>query len=94
MRAGRFRLTEYCIAPGELYEVTGTCVENLNPKDEGDRNLIQKGKTEPTFLISWRDEPGIESTLRKKAALRIFGGAALAIGCLYFFIVLAGAGWI
>jgi len=94
VRTGRFRLTEYYIAPGELYDVTGTCVENPHPKDNGDRNLICKGENEPTFLISWREERKIESALRNKAALRIFGGAALAIACLYLFIVFVQLGWI
>ena len=91
---GRFRLTEYCIAPGELYDVTGTCIENLHPKNDGDRNLICKGENEPTFVISWREEREIENALRSKAALHIFGGAALAIACLYLFIVLVQLGWI
>lgn len=91
---GRFRLTEYYIAPGEFYDVTGTCVENPDFKDESDRNLIHKGENEDIFLISWRDERGIERAVRKKAALRIFGGAALAIACLYIFIVLAEIGLI
>lgn len=91
-RNSRLRLTEYYIAPGELYDVTGTCVENPAAQDESDLNLIRKGKNEPTFLISWRSEPEIESALRTKAALFIFGGAALAIYCLYHLIVLAGSG--
>jgi hypothetical protein len=33
-RTGRFRLNEYCIAPGELYDVIGTCIENPHPKDD------------------------------------------------------------
>jgi hypothetical protein len=94
VRTGRFRLTEYCIAPGELYDVTGTCVENPHPKDDGDRNLICKGHHERTFLISWREEREIESALRNKATLRIFGGAALSIACLYLFTVFAQLGWI
>ena len=52
------------------------------------------GDHERTFLISWREEREIENALRNKAALRIFGGAALTIGCLYLFIVLAQLGWI
>ena len=91
-RRGRLRLTEYYIAPGELYDVTGTCIENPTSQDESDLNLICKGKNEPTFLISWRGEQEIESNLRTKAALFIFGGAALAIYCLYMFIVLAKGG--
>ncbi len=70
--------------------MTGTCIENPTAQDESDLNLICKGKTERTFLISWRGEQEIESNLRLKAAFFIFGGAALAIYCLYMFIVLAG----
>jgi hypothetical protein len=91
---GRFRLSEYCIVPNNLYDVTGTCVGNPNPKDESDRNLICKGENEPIFLISWRDEKGVENALRNKAVLRIFGGAALAICCLYLFFVLVRIGWL
>jgi hypothetical protein len=79
---GRYRLTEYCILPEHWYDVTGTCVENPSPTDEHDRNLVRKGENEPTFLISWRGEKEIKSTLRRRAALHVFGGAALAIACL------------
>jgi len=43
-------------------------------------------------LISWRSEKEIESTLRKRAALHIFGGAALAVGCLA--LLLFRFGWL
>lgn len=89
---GRYRLTEYCILPDHWYDVTGTCVENPSPKDEHDRNLIRKGENEPTFLISWRSEKEIESTLRRRALLHIFGGAALSVACLG--ILLARLGWL
>ena len=88
----RYRLTEYCILPGHWYDVTGTCVENPHPKDSHDRNLIVKGENEPTFLISWRTEKEIESALRRRAALHIFGGAALSVVCLG--ILLARLGWL
>lgn len=80
--ARRYRLTEYCILPDHWYDVSGTCVENPQPKDADDRNLLVKGQNEPTFLISWRSEKEIEGTLRKRAAMYVFGGAALAIVCL------------
>jgi len=88
--ARRYRLTEYCILPDHWYDVTGTCVENPQPNDADDRNLLVKGQNEPTFLISWRSEKGIEGTLRKRAALYVLGGAALAVVCLA--ILLAGLG--
>ena len=87
-----YRLTEYCILPDHWYDVTGTCTENPNAKDEHDRNLIVKGENEPTFLISWRDEKDLEKRLRRRAALYVFGGAALSIVCLA--ILLAKFGWL
>jgi hypothetical protein len=91
-RTGRFRLTEHYIAPGEPYDVTGTCVENPDCNDENDRNVISKGEKESIFLISWRDPLGVERAVMKKAALRIFGGATLATACLYLFFMLAEMG--
>ena len=88
----RYRLSEYCIVPEQSYDVTGTCVENPNPQDEHDRNMIVKGQNEPTFLISWRSEKEIESALRNRAALHIFGGGALAVACLA--ILLFRLGWL
>jgi hypothetical protein len=90
--SNRYRLSEYLIVPGHWYDLTGTCVENPSPQDEYDRNLIVKGTNEPTFLISWRSEKEIKQTLRNRAALRIFGGAALAVACLAF--LLARLGWL
>jgi hypothetical protein len=87
----RYRLSEYCIIPEHWYDVTGTCVENPNSQDEHDRNMIVKGQNEPTFLISWRSEKEIESTLRNRAALHIFGGGALSVACLA--ILLFRLGW-
>lgn len=87
---GGYRLIEYCILPSHWYDVTGTCVENPNPKDEDDRNMIVKGKNEPTFLISWRSEKQIESTLRNRAAKYIFGGAGLSVLCLGYLLVRLG----
>ena len=80
--SGRYRFTEYCIVPGQSYDVTGTASENPNPQDEHDRNLITKGQNEPTFLISAKSEKEIEATVRNRALKMIFGGAALALVCL------------
>jgi hypothetical protein len=88
----RYRLSEYCIVPEHWYDVTGTCVENPNPQDEHDRNMIEKGQNEPTFLITWRSEKEIESALRNRAVLHIFGGGALSVACLA--ILLFRLGWL
>jgi hypothetical protein len=88
--SGQYRLTESCIVPDGTYDITGTCTENPSPADEHDRNMIAKGQNEPTFLISSKSEKQLESGLRRRAAGKIFGGAALAIVCLA--IVLAKLG--
>ena len=87
----RYRLTEHLVIPEHWYDITGTCVENPEPQDEHDRNLIVKGTNEPTFLITWRSEKEIRRTLRNRAAQRIFGGAILAVVCLGIFLAKHGA---
>jgi hypothetical protein len=89
--SGDFRFTEYCILKDHWYDVTGTCVENPDCKDEHDRNIIMKGTNEPTYLISWQTEKNIEKSLRNRAALHVFGGGALAVICLG--ILLVDFGW-
>jgi hypothetical protein len=84
--SGSFRLTEYCLLLGQLYDITGTCAENPNPRDEFDRNIIVKGTNEPTFLISSRTEKEVQSWLRKRAMWMVLGGAALAVVCLAVFL--------
>ncbi len=86
--SGKYRLTERCILPGRSYDVTGTCVENPNPRDEHDRNMLVKGQNEPTFLISWRSEREIERELRDRAKFYIFWGAGLAIVSLAFLLAM------
>ena len=87
---GQYRLTEYCIVPGFQYDITGSCVENPQPRDTNDRNLIVKGENEPTFLISWRSEKELEGSLRSRAMLHVFGGGALSVACLAFLLVKLG----
>lgn len=82
----RYRFTEYCILPEHEYNITGTCVENPEAKDEHERNLVMKGLNEPTFLISCGTEKGIEKGLRRRAVYEVIYGAALAIGCLFLFL--------
>jgi hypothetical protein len=88
---GRFRLTEYCVIPGQQYHVSGTCAENPGPRDEDDRNIICKGENEPFFHISWRTEAEDEKRYRRRAFMYIFGGAALSVVCLG--ILLNSFGW-
>ena len=88
----RYRLIEYCILPEQAYDVAGTCIENPDAQDEHDRNMIVKGRNEPTFVISWRSEKELKSRLRNRAALHIFGGAALSVVCLA--VLLFRFGWL
>jgi hypothetical protein len=75
------RFWEYCVLPGHWYDLAGTCVENPEPKDEHDRNIIVKGSNEPTFLISWRSEKGIKARLRRRAGLdTAVGGLLILLG--------------
>lgn len=90
--AHRYRLSEYCILPGQSYDIAGTCVENPAPQDEHDRNMIMKGQNEPTFLISCRSEKELKSRLRNRALLHIFGGAGLSVLCLA--VLLFRFGWL
>jgi hypothetical protein len=87
----QYRFTEYCIVPEHWYGINGTCVENPNPKDQHDRNMIVKGQNEPTFLITWRNQKEEGKNLRQRAARYVFGGAALATLCLA--VLLAELGW-
>jgi hypothetical protein len=92
VQSTRFRLTEYCIVADHWYDLTGTCTENPHPRDGHDRNMIVKGENEPTFLISWRTEQGIEGHLRGRALKYIFGGGLLSVVCLA--IALSKLGWL
>jgi hypothetical protein len=80
--SGRYRLREYLVLPGQEYQIEGTCMQNPAPADAADRNLIAKGRNEPTFLISVKSEVQVRTGLRGKAWRMILGGAALALGCL------------
>ncbi len=88
--SGRYRLTEYCLVPDGVYDVSGTCVENPHPQDPNDRNLIVKGATEKEFLISSKPEKQLESSLKKRALLMVFGGAALSVACMAILLAKLG----
>ena len=88
--SGRYRFTEYCILPGQEYNVTGSCVENPDAKNDHDLNLITKGVNEPTYLISDKTLGNVESGLRRRAVLMVFGGALVAVACLGFLLAKLG----
>ena len=47
-----------------------------------------KGANNKTFLISWRSQQDVARSLGWKCALMIWGGPALALLSLYFFLEL------
>ena len=77
--SGRYRLTEYCVLPGQEYQITGTCMPNPKPRDAKDRNLIALGRDEKTFVISRKSETQVVSGERWRAVKWILGGAAASI---------------
>jgi hypothetical protein len=88
--SGRYRFTEYCLIPGGQYDISGTCVENPHPLDANDHNMIVKGASEKEYLISSKTEKEVESSLRKRAVLMIFGGAALSVVCMAILLAKLG----
>jgi hypothetical protein len=80
--SSRYRLTEYCLVPGAVYDISGTCAENPNPRDEHDRNMIVQGSNEKTYLISSRTGRQVESHLRNRALKMILGGAGISLICV------------
>ena len=73
-----------------MYDISGTCVENPHPKDANDHNMIVKGATENEFLISSKTEKQVESSLRKRAVMMVFGGAALSVVCMAILLAKLG----
>jgi len=88
-----FRFLEYCILPGHQYEVLGTCSENPRPQNGGGRNLITKGENESTFMISARPSKVIEQRMGWKAAVIVWGGAAMAVAAASMLLAQHGFLW-
>jgi len=80
--SGRYQLTEYCILPDHDYDISGTCAENPAAKDLNDRNLIRKGKDEPTYFISSQGCEKINAGMQRGSMLMIYGGAIVGVFCL------------
>ena len=75
-------MIECCIQPDHDYDISGTCTENPVAKDSSDRNLIRKGKNEPTFLISDRARADVTPMAHRGGYLMIYGGGMVAVFCL------------
>jgi hypothetical protein len=87
---GRYQLTERCILQDHEYDITGTCVENPEPKDVNDGNMIRRGKNEPAFLISGLARPDVDAMQKIRAQFMIFGGAMLAVFSLSLLLLQFG----
>jgi len=48
--------------------------------------VLMKGTNNKTFLISWRSQQEVARSLGWKSTLMIWGGPAIALLCLYFFL--------
>lgn len=75
-----YRFTEFVLPAGRPTNVLGTCVENPQQANEGDRNMIKKGQNEKTFLISTKTEEKLEGSMKMQAFVMIFLGAVLILG--------------
>ena len=88
----RLRFTEECLIADRQCNILGTCVENPTPKDEYDRNQIQKGTNEPTFVISDKAEGALEKKVRRAALGTILVGALLMVAMVA--LILHMDGWL
>lgn len=84
-----YRFTEYCLLADRECTVLGTCAENPSPKDQNDRNMIAKGVSEKTFLISTKAEMQEEKRLRRSAVRRVLLGAGIMIGVTAFAVAVS-----
>ena len=76
---GDYRLTEYCVLPDMVYDITGTCAINPGAQNDSDRQVISRGANDKTFLISGQTEKVLEQDLRWRAWKHIVGGGLLAV---------------
>jgi hypothetical protein len=88
--SGRYRLIEQCILPDHEYDISGTCEENRFAKDVNDRNLIRKGKNQPTFLISCLSGGQANTLMQRGSMLFVYGGAIVAVFCLSLLLLRFG----
>lgn len=87
----RLRFTETCLLAGREYNVAGTCAENPSPKDAHDRNMLMRGRNEPTFVISGKTEQALERQTRSSGFLAILIGTALILGSVALLLGKLGA---
>jgi hypothetical protein len=71
---------------GEQNSSAQGAAQKIVPPDQFDPRppvVMMKGRNNPTFLISWRSQSDLASSLNWKCTLMIWGGPALTLLCLY-----------
>lgn len=74
-------------SPG-VHAVNTSSASSSSGFDSHPAAVLMKGKNNPTFLISWRSQSAIASSLSWKCMLMIWGGPALALLSLYGLLTL------
>ena len=87
---GPYRVTEDCFLADSDCVIVGSCTENPEAQGGEDRNIIQKGENEKTFLVSTQGEVKVGRSLRLQAFGLVCLGGALIIGA--FALALNAAG--
>lgn len=83
------------VATGTATALSSRAVATMDPSPEFETRppvVLMKGSHQTAFLISWRSQKEIVSSLGWKSIAMIWGGPALALGCLYY--VFAHFGWL
>ena len=73
-------------APGETGNGDAVSATQANAFDPHPPVVLMKGANNKTFLISWRSQQEVARSLGWKCVLMIWGGPALALLSLYFFL--------
>jgi len=75
------------VATGTATALSNRAVATMDPSPEFETRppvVLMKGSHQTAFLISWRSQKEIVSSLGWKSTAMIWGGPALALGCLYY----------
>jgi len=85
--AGVSQGTAVAIAPdSSVQQLDSVTTANLDDFDAHPPVVLKQGENNRLFIISWRSQREVAQSLGWKSALMIWGGAALALFTLYFFL--------
>lgn len=79
-------LTDAATAPGGHNGSNGDSNGQTDAFDAHPAVVLMKGTNDKTFLMSWRSQQEVARSLGWKCALMIWGGPAIALLTLYFFL--------